>query len=419
MRLVECLDCQTENTLNSRFCRSCGGRLPEDEVLELRAENAKLILDAKVLFNDHRFDECKMLAESVLEIDPSDLDAKALLADCFEKEGRIEDAIELYEEIAAGRPDSAIDRVRLHHLRRLIAVETEIPANPNTRRNALFSAIATFVLISCVGAAFILAGQNKTKTIAETDLLATNQGNAEAFRTVIPVPTSVPPTNIPEGSIEPLNQPSATDPNAPVINQNSNAISPTRGVSRRLGGSMTSTASNSSEPGLQPLVPEVPPNFSATVTPNQNQQNNKPKNNDPDPSTTIDPNKNGNAKAPPENNGIVEIQVLNGKSSGASADDNAKSAEALIRKARDLYAQGSYSAAVKTYEDALAVGASSGSTNQRIGQCYEKLGNRSAAIAAYKRAAASYQSSINRGSGGSRVEAALDACNQAIKNLGG
>ncbi len=419
MRLVECLDCRTENTLNSRFCRSCGGRLPEDEVLVLKAENAKLISDAKMLFGDHRTDECKMMVESVLEIDPSDLDAKALLADCFEREGRLHDAIELYEEITLARPDSAIDRVRFNHLNKLTQTE-ELAVNPNNnRRNALFTGIAAFVLIACVGSAIVIAANPQSNSkVSDSNLLVSNQGQVEAFRSVIPVPTSVPPTTIPETTnpVTENNSGVLPDLNGVVT---PGVVSPTRGTSRRVNSGMSSGESNFQDSGLQPLQPTVPPNITASVTPNSSNNSGKPVNNDPDPASTIDPNAKGQTKKPAENQGIVEIQVLNNQNKNTDSNDSARSAENLIRKARDLYAQGSYSAAVKTYEDALAAGASSGSTNQRIGQCYEKLGNRASAIAAYKRAASSYESSIKRGAGGSRVEAALDACNQAIKNLGG
>lgn len=421
MRLVECLDCRTENTLDSRFCRSCGGRLPEDEVMNLKAENAKLIGDARMMFSDFRTDECRMMVESVLAVDPKDWDAKALLADCLEREGRPHDAIELYEEVVAARPDSAIDRVRLQHLNKVVSASELAVAPTDNRKTAVLAGVAAVLMLGSVGAAMILAASpGSPDTLKNDGLLASQEPEAEAFRTIPLVPTYAPqPQSNPatdsaaDGTTEQLNgetlptqQPSG---HVRVVNPNR--------------GGMTSSQSTINDPGLQPL--EVQPPAGATVVPNSgtSTSTSATQTKDPDPTSQINPRsgtKTGDDVKPDTNSnpGIIEIEVKSGSNGNSDSGEGARSAEALIRKARDLYAQGDYSRAVKTYEDALRAGASTGATNQRIAQCYEKLGNRSAAISAYQRAVASYEASMKSG-GGSRTQAALDVCKQAIKNLGG
>ena len=99
------------------------------------------------------------------------------------------------------------------------------------------------------------------------------------------------------------------------------------------------------------------------------------------------------------------------------ADENA--AEALLKTANQQFLLGKYGQAANTYEAALRAGASPGSTNQRIGQSYTNGGNRDAAAAAYRRAISSYEGSIARGGENPRTRAALEACKQALKVLGG
>ncbi|HRK21713.1 MAG TPA: hypothetical protein PLX06_07895, partial [Fimbriimonadaceae bacterium] len=65
-------------------------------------------------------------------------------------------------------------------------------------------------------------------------------------------------------------------------------------------------------------------------------------------------------------------------------------------------------------------GASPGSTNQRLGQCYANLNRAGDAANAYRRAIASYETSLRNGSGDSgRLQTAIETCKQALKTLGG
>jgi tetratricopeptide (TPR) repeat protein len=127
---------------------------------------------------------------------------------------------------------------------------------------------------------------------------------------------------------------------------------------------------------------------------------------------------------------VVEIRPSagseqSGKSGGGSepvapdSPDARTSAEVLIRTARDAFVRGDYGRASDAYEKALARGASRGSTNQRLAQCYERLGRKGDAIAAYERAVAAYQSQLAGGGDNSRIQAALDSSRQALKNLRG
>ncbi|MEZ5162483.1 MAG: tetratricopeptide repeat protein [Fimbriimonadaceae bacterium] len=116
-----------------------------------------------------------------------------------------------------------------------------------------------------------------------------------------------------------------------------------------------------------------------------------------------DPAPNGQLNTPPANNqerdpGVIDIKVHPGSGNTIPVPDNGDeepdadlSVTALIRKARNQYVTGDYSGAAAAYLEALRRGASPSSTNQRLAQCYEKLGKKNEAIAAYKRAMASME----------------------------
>jgi tetratricopeptide (TPR) repeat protein len=91
-------------------------------------------------------------------------------------------------------------------------------------------------------------------------------------------------------------------------------------------------------------------------------------------------------------------------------------ANVLIRVARQHFLTGEYGKAADAYSKALAAGADPGPTNQRLAQCLEKLGQRSAAASAYERAMRAYEAALNSGKGDpAKLKAALDACRQAAK----
>jgi tetratricopeptide (TPR) repeat protein len=144
----------------------------------------------------------------------------------------------------------------------------------------------------------------------------------------------------------------------------------------------------------------------------------KPPIDDPQPEDVKPPQK---QEAP----GIMEITVVsqNGKptaNGGNASGMHANGVEALLRTARNQYQVGDYSSAANSYERALRAGADPASSNQRLAQCYEKLGRNADAVAAYSRAADAFQAELDAGKGDkSRLSSAIDSCKQAIKVLGG
>lgn len=414
MRTIKCEKCSIGNTVDSKFCRHCGQELSADAMAKLIAENEVLVSDGRRLLSDGRSAEAKLVAESVLESDPSSVKALALLGDAYEKEGKLDEAVGTYEQVCELAPDSSIDRIRLAHLRKLQAAgELAVVAPVDQRRNVTVGVLASVLLLSVV-AALVLSSMPAQASTGKDSLVAQNENNPVGFRSYAPalVP-NVPTTTGGNGAV------TDTTANARVGTgetglRNPNRVTP--GYSRPAGDANSSVPPWNPFPGGNPTI--TPSKNNTTSTANGNQ--------DPDPNGTFDPNKNNsgsNSGTVAEDPGIVEITVVDGNKNqgkvdgGSNVDD--KSAEVLIQKARNLYLQGDYSGAAGAYEQAIRAGAGGGATYQRLAQCYEKIGRKSDAIGAYRRAASAYESQIQRGQGNSRIQTALDACKRAITALGG
>ena len=87
-------------------------------------------------------------------------------------------------------------------------------------------------------------------------------------------------------------------------------------------------------------------------------------------------------------------------------------------RARQFFNSGDYAKAAKAYEDALAAGAEPASTNQRLGQCYQRLGRKADAKRAYENAVRYFTAQVQASPDSVTLRTALQACQQALKALG-
>jgi tetratricopeptide (TPR) repeat protein len=135
---------------------------------------------------------------------------------------------------------------------------------------------------------------------------------------------------------------------------------------------------------------------------------------DPDPKVLPGSNQSGSDRGmvvdvrPSQNGGIT--------SGSQPAEDRGARIDTLIRVAREQQVIGSFAKAADAYEKALELGASPASTNQRLAQCYEKLGKKADAIKAYERAITAFE---RLDQNDVRVQAQLESCRQALKLLRG
>lgn len=385
----------------------------------------ELVSQGQRVLGQGRAEEALTLAESVLEDIPNSVSALALKGDALERLGEYAGALAAYERVLELKPDSALDRIRAGQLRRQLQDPELIEDYAPAHKRSLMMGAAAAMFALAVGIPMIWAFTQPQRN-ADSIAVASGSGGyvAENFPNIAPVPSTANESNGQRSALPPSAQ-DAVPRQTNDSRSQSSVVAPS-GYTPPGGASRLQGTENLGE--IQPINPGGPTDI--TVTPSRPPlSDSRPepglKPDDPTPITDNTPPKR-------EDPGIINIQpsASNGSgsrvgstgSSDAGGDDEAarQSSETLIRVARDAFVKGDYARAADAYEKALRQGASKGSTNQRLAQCYERLGRKSDAIAAYERAIAAYQAALSSSSGdSSRVQAALDTCRQALKNLRG
>jgi tetratricopeptide (TPR) repeat protein len=421
--MVSCTHCSVQNSLDSKFCKSCGLGLPEDELNAAIVKNEELIADGYRLFEAGRTEEAQMVAQTALEASASSVTALSLLGMCHEREGRVAEALAAFEQVLALKPDSALDKIKVNQLRGHLANKLQAENAPN-RRLALAGAALAVVLVGSIGA--IIASATTRPAIAQNTPSPEVQQQAMTFppgggitdSTEAGVPQQDrPPVQIPEGAEPPLNE-------APPIVAPSGPVAQGRGLppAREITGSvppvtLTGVIGNL---GLQPSGQPANPQQGGSL-PSVGQPQPPVYTGGPDPSPESP--KIETREEPKENHGIIEIKVSPRHQRPASgsqeSDGGGNELQALMSAARQQFQLKRYDEAARTYERALRAGGDAASINQRLGQCYSYLGRNAEAIAAYNRAIVAYESLMNSGRADARVAAALESCRQALKVLGG
>ncbi|MCU0317320.1 MAG: tetratricopeptide repeat protein [Fimbriimonadaceae bacterium] len=417
MRNVVCPSCQAKNTLDSRFCRSCGAVIPEDAFDAAARENLVLVEDGRKLLNEGRSDEAIALGNAVLDLEPEHVGALALVGDAYEKIERYDRSVEAYEKILELKPDSVLDKVRLTHLRKLATTQELESGKPRQVRQLFFASAACLVLVLSVGGILLLSSPKAAPAgLAQNTALYEDTSGVTAFDAPAMVPTG--PETVIEAS------PQSQVPVQPVVPAPSSGVvftEPARGFSSPVRPPQSrQNGAGSPVPFSPPLdgvaVRPVPTN-SASNTPESGSATGNTQSNttggSTDPAMTTSGAGGQQKQSDP---GVVDIRPA-GSPGVLTAPEIDRSAEALVRKAREQAARGDFAGAAATYEEALRKGASKGSTNQRLAQAYEKLGRRQEAIAAYRRAISAFDAEIARGNDSARIRSARDTCAQAIRTL--
>lgn len=416
--MVACKKCLTENSLDSLFCRHCGEAIAGDERLEAKQKHEQLISEGYRIFNEGRTAEALLVAESTLAEDSRSTSALSLKGMCHERVGELAEALAAYERVVELNPDSALDKIKVTHLRQSISGKTLAEPVSAPRGKALLGAAAAVVLVVAVGVAIASNGSTPTRVAmttvdpltGTTDTFAGSELQQPAGNQAAGQETQAVTQPKPQPS--PSQQPSSGGTVVPPPASGYRYGGTRPSVLPQVGGSELEGAI-----GPRPVTLAPPKNIQLTPEPSRGAEEG------PDPKVGGPVTGNGidvSAK-PVEEQPIIEIKVSNPRPNtpGGStpiSDDNG--AEALLKTANQQFLLGRFSQAASTYESALRAGASSGSTNQRIAQSYANLGNRDAAAAAYKRAISSYEASLSRGES-PRTRSALESCRQALKVLGG
>lgn len=398
--VVACKRCNSSNSLDSKFCRQCGAALPEEDLALALAELDALIAEGFRAFNEGRTEEAMLISASAVESNPSASSAVSLQGMCHERVGEVAEALECYEKVVSLNPGSALDKIKVTQLRNQLAGRSLEVEAPN-RRRALAGALSAVVLVVAIGSlAAVLTGNRPKDDLASNDQGA---GSLQGFDAAPPGAGAATPEQPAAGTPTPA-------PGGPPVSPQIQIPAPfPGGVLPRVGDEGTLPVRIDGPIGNPPIARPTE-DANRDRTPNGVRQ---------DPVDTELPMGPPLREPPKENPGVIDIRVSTGgpRPSVGGTAPNPNGLEALGRTARQQYQLGKFNDAARSYEQLLKSGGDAASTNQRLGQCYEKLGRKPDALSAYTRAVSAYEAQVKAGK--SESQFALDACKQALKVLQG
>ncbi|MBL8059753.1 MAG: tetratricopeptide repeat protein [Chthonomonas sp.] len=414
MLLVTCSECEKPNTLDSQFCRSCGHALPEEALADAREANNELVENGLRLLGDGRSDEAFLVACEALEADPSHVQALSLKGDALERQGKLADALACYERVAELSPNSPLDRIKVEHVRRMLS-EAPTPVTPN-KRAALGAAVAATALVACIGITSALM-INRAQAATVKEPIVNNVVNTPGTTSGQQKPSDPLPQakEVSREEYERLRQQAAAQ--QPTTGPNTTASTNRPGSNNQLPNPSSNGRTDEVEGGIGPLRPPMnltpvnqnPSGSNSNSTNSQQDPDPTPTQSDPQPTTQSNP-------------GTVDIRPTPGNTTQVGGSEVIGDSGPTWRdhtiRARQFFNSGDYAKAAKAYEDALAAGAEPASTNQRLGQCYQRLGRRADAKRAYENAVRYFTAQVQASPDSPTLRSALQACQQALKSLG-
>lgn len=418
--MVRCDNCETPNSLDSRFCKACGKELSEEARRAGQEQLEKLVAEGYHLLNEDRADEALLLAESILGNDPDCVQALSLKGSCLERKGLLVDALEAFERVVELAPDSAIDRVKVTHLRKELAQRAVTSEEPD-RRRAVVLAVSAAVLVMAVGGIVAALVANDSGAQRPQQLVATrgpaSSESAEAFGRAVPTERSEGQAERAQGSGNPVGQQPQEDQQAQPSVAQQGAAAQRPAPTLDVGGLLPRPLPSGEIGQVPPVVPpglELRPERPAGTT---------DRSGEPPPSFEPPQKTDAQGKEPEKDPGVYEIRVYTGPQrnlgGGEPAGGDANQLTALIRTARQQFQIGQYAAAARTYEQALRAGGDPATIHQRIGQCYANLGQKAEASMAYTRAIQAYEQRLAQNPRDEAARHGLEACRQALKVLQG
>lgn len=422
LRQVACRGCETLNSLDSKFCKNCGQELHADDRQSALEQNRLFVQEGFKALNESRVQEAILIAKNAIEHDSTCVEGYSLLGESRERDHDFPSALSAYEKCVELEPTSSVHKLKIEHLKNLIAADTLYVRQAPTKRLATVAGLSAFALVACVGSAIALSLRDpladKPQTgMGQQDLVskAPEQPTDKPSLEQKPTPEQAKPEEQkqPEQAQEqPQPQPeperAARQPKLPPARPANND-----------GGDAT---------GFTPVRPNVIPEGASAQLPdprNTTANPTRPKiDEDPEPVNTtttppVKPNPTGTAAVKPDKPRTSIVQITPSKGStnnggGTSTPAGGGGVEALTRSAQQAFISGHYEEAISLYQRALGAGAPTGRTHQRIAMAYERLGRKADAISAYQRAISAYE-----GSDSGSAKDAADACRRAVEALRG
>ncbi len=420
--MIECLSCQTSNSIDSQFCKGCGKELSADAIGAATIEHEAFVAEGQKALAEGRGDEALLIAHSAVEQNPDSIQALSLRGMVYERQGRIAEALEAFERVVVLNPISSLDKIKVQQLRNSLSAQVLYASQPD-RKRAFIGAAAAVLLVVGAGAIIAVYAQR-----------ANAQSNDDLRKLAM---SSNQPQNVlgssGNGSKRNSNSqpsPGTSDPNKPanpgdvppIKNNVEGGVVPNRGTGLPNNSGMTLPPIGPGAGDIRPYDPGAP-----SITPTGP---NRPTNTNPDEiDPTVGDGKGGKTNPtvqqskPQDDPGVIEINVKPKSPTnrnGGSDVDQGLSSKALSEAARQQFQLQKYDQAAKSYERLLAMGGDAATINQRLGQCYTNLGQTGNAASAYKRAIAAISDRLKNSSGDTAyLDRQLESCQRALKVLGG
>jgi Tfp pilus assembly protein PilF len=405
--MVSCKFCDSTNSIDSAFCKRCGRVIPEDDIKASRVKLEIQIAEGFSLLSEGQISEALATADSVLSDDPSAARGWSLRGHALERKGDLRGAYSAYHNALRYDPDSASDKIKVSQLQGA-GGRSMLDLQPSRdRRIAVAAGLATCFLAIAIGA---VAATRSAPTPAKTAAnLPLESQTGDANYTYFPQTTNRQrpdskgnDSSSQGGAGQSVGNAERPQSPAQVLPPPSNTLPQPAGDS--ISGNLE----------VRPLDPSgaIGSNTKPPVA------EEKPGGEAPEIEVSVGQDE---PKDPVDTKGYISIN-LSGNNGVAPANTqlDANGIEALVRTARSQYQVGNYEAAASTYERALASGADPTQINQRLAQCYEKLGRQSDAVQAYQRSIQALEKAIASGKGDKdRLATALDSSKQALKVLQG
>jgi tetratricopeptide (TPR) repeat protein len=421
--MIECLSCQTSNSIDSQFCKGCGKALAQDLIGVALVEHEAFVAEGQKALAEGRIDEALLIAHSAVEQNPDSVPALSLRGVVYERQGRIVEALEAFERVVILNPNSSLDKIKVQQLRNSLSAQVLYTAQPD-RSRAFIGAAAAVLLVVGAGAIFAVYVQRANVQLSDdAHGLAMRSGQPENGL-INPDKASKPNPNSESGAGTSTADDSNKMKNPGDVGAIKNNVE--GGVTNR--GSGLPNGSGISLPPVGPGVGEIRP-YPVGEPPtgiNGGTATTNPNGNDPDP--TIENPNGSKATAPIEKNsqddpGVIEIKTSQkspSNKSGGTDIDQGMSSKALSEAARTQFGTQKYDQAARSYERLLSMGGDPATVNQRLGQCYTNLGQTANAASAYKRAISAIEDRKKNSTGDTAyLDKLLESCRRALKVLGG
>ena len=394
--MIACKHCNTQNSLDSTFCKRCGTGLPEDDLAIARLELEKIVAEGFSALASNWIEEAYAIAESATTADPSSVQALVLKCACHERRGEVAEALECAERIVELNPNSELDKIRRNQLRSALASVAR--TRPHSGRwVAAMGGVSVGVLILCCGVVF---ARNNSKQ-QDQNRVALNQALPNVAN-LGSSPSDAAPETQPQTSLQndpAQQQPAQTRPAAPGSTEEDEQTSPVQRPARKQAapestGSATLPSIQPEDVEVKPVEPTSPPVSISAPAPAKVTK-----------SEATDPQPQPETQAPPVDHGQVDIRLHAGSRrinfGGSEPVVTGNSVRAYTRVADNEFQNGNYSAAASNLEQALKTGGDAAVLNQRLGQSYEHLGRISDAVTAFQRAVDAATAEIQSGQGDS------------------